>query len=60
MRLEVIGDDPEDNRVLECAVTGGASFIISGDKHLLELKEYQGIVVLSPSAFLAFLDSGKG
>jgi hypothetical protein len=56
----VIGDDPEDNRVLECAVTAGASFIISEDKHLLALKEYQGIVVLSPSTFLAFLDSGKG
>jgi uncharacterized protein len=56
-RLEVIEDDPDDNRVLECAVAGGASFIVSGDKHFLALKEYEGIVMLSPAAFLAFFDA---
>jgi len=41
---------------LECAIAGGASYIITGDKHLLELKEYQGIVILSPAGFFALLE----
>jgi hypothetical protein len=53
--LDVIRDDPEDNRVLECAVGGNANFIVSGDKHLLAIKEYLGIVILSPAEFLRLL-----
>ncbi len=51
--LSVIKKDEDDNRVLECAVEGKAHYIISGDKrHLLPLKEYQGINILSPAEFL--------
>jgi putative PIN family toxin of toxin-antitoxin system len=50
-RLAVIADDP-DNRILECAVEGQAEFIISGDKHLLNLKAYQGIAIVTPVNFL--------
>lgn len=51
--LSVIKKDEGDNRVLECAVEGKAQYIISGDKsHLLPLKEYQGIKILSPDQFL--------
>lgn len=55
-RLDVIPQDPQDNRVVECAVAAGASFIISGDGHLLSLKEYQGIQILPPAGFIVFLD----
>ena len=44
--LSIIADDP-DNRVLECAVAGQANFIISGDKHLLTLKNFQGINIVT-------------
>ena len=54
--LEVITDDPDDNRLLECAVTSGSSYIISGDQHLLDLKEYQGIQILSPAGFIVLLE----
>jgi uncharacterized protein len=50
-RIEVIADDP-DNRILECAVEGQAEFIISGDRHLLNLKVYQGIAMVTPVDFL--------
>jgi len=51
--LSVIEKDEDDNRILECAVEGKAQYIISGDKsHLLPLKEYQGIKILSPDQFL--------
>jgi len=52
-RLNVIKKKEVDNRVLECAVEGKAQYIISGDKrHLLPLREYQGIKILSPAEFL--------
>ena len=55
VKIKLIEKDPDDNRVLECAIASGASYIVTGDKHLLELKEYQGIVILSPSVFVALL-----
>jgi putative PIN family toxin of toxin-antitoxin system len=55
-RLSIVADDPADDRYLECARAGGAAFIVSGDRHLLDLREHAGIRVLSPRAFLALLD----
>ena len=40
--VAAIGADPADDRYLECALAGGAEFIVSGDHHLLDLGEYQG------------------
>jgi putative PIN family toxin of toxin-antitoxin system len=54
--IETISYPDEDNRVLECAVDGKADFIVTGDtKHILPLKEYSGIKILSPSEFLKLL-----
>ncbi len=50
--LNVIADDPEDNMVLECAASAGADFIVSGDKHLLNLKKFRGIEILTAEDFL--------
>ena len=50
--IDVIKKDKSDNRILECAVEGYADFVISGDEHLLELKEFRGIEILEPDAFL--------
>lgn len=41
-----------DNRILECALAGGADFIISGDSHLTDLECYQGVKIVNPAAFL--------
>lgn len=54
---DAIKDDPDDNKFLECAEAGGAEYIVSGDPHLLALKQYRGIQILSPAAFLGFLDT---
>jgi putative PIN family toxin of toxin-antitoxin system len=51
-RLDTIQQDPDDNRVLECAVEADAEWIVSGDPHLLELREYKGIHILSAAAAL--------
>ena len=59
LSLHVIEEDAADNRVLECAVAGKAGFVVTGDDHLLKLKEYQGVVILNPAAFLVLAKLGK-
>ena len=44
--------DPDDNRVLECASEAGASWIITGDQHLLDLNPYGSIAIATPRQFL--------
>lgn len=44
IRIEVL-KDPLDNRVLECAMAGRAQGIVTGDKGMLQLREYQGIQI---------------
>lgn len=51
-RLNVITEDPSDNKFLECAVEGEADYIVSGGRHLLWLGRYQGIEILPPGAFV--------
>jgi len=43
VQLDVIKEDPADNRILECAVAAGSDYIVSGDKDLLRLGQYDGI-----------------
>jgi putative PIN family toxin of toxin-antitoxin system len=52
MVLHVIEDDPDDNRVLECAVKGNADYIVTGDRHLLRLGSYGAISILTVRQFL--------
>ncbi|MBU4314529.1 MAG: putative toxin-antitoxin system toxin component, PIN family [Actinobacteria bacterium] len=55
--LSMTKKDEDDNRILECAVEGKVQYIVSGDKqHLLPLKEYQGVKILSPAEFLIEMD----
>jgi len=45
--------DPDDEMILECALAAEADFIVSGDKkHLLALRQFQGIPIVSPAEFL--------
>jgi uncharacterized protein len=44
--------DPDDNRILECALEARAAVIVTGDGHLLKLHPYKGILVLTPKQFL--------
>jgi putative PIN family toxin of toxin-antitoxin system len=52
IKVNLIKEDPPDNNVLSCAISCGASFIVSGDKHLLKLTAFQGIPILTPRQFL--------
>ena len=54
-RIDVIMDDPVDNRVLEAAVSAQADYVVSGDHHLLDLKTYQGVQIVTPARFVAIV-----
>jgi len=51
-RVEVFEDDP-DNRILECAESGHADAIVTGDKEMLLLKQHRGIPLISLRDYLA-------
>jgi len=55
--IDVVLEDPEDNRILECAVEAKANYIVTGDFHLLKLIRYRNIEVLNAVAFLEKLSS---
>ncbi|MCX5806849.1 MAG: putative toxin-antitoxin system toxin component, PIN family [Proteobacteria bacterium] len=50
-----IKKDPEDDKFINCAVEGEADYIVSGDKHLLDLKHYSGIQIVNATSFLRIL-----
>lgn len=51
----VIAEDPDDDHILACALEGEVDIIVSGDKHLLRLKAYEGIPIIRPMDFLRTL-----
>lgn len=55
-RISIIRRDPEDNRILECAVEAGVDYVVTGDSHLLELGKYENIWILTPAQFCDKLD----
>lgn len=55
----VIVSDPDDDHVLACAVGGNADYIVSGDKHLLSLGQYQSIKICNAREFLSLIDASE-
>ncbi len=51
-KIKLIDKDPEDNKVLECALEYKADMIISGDEHILGLGTFRGIPILTPAKYL--------
>lgn len=50
--LPIIPDDPADEKFIACAVAARAEYVVSGDRHLLNLGTYGSIRVVTPSQFL--------
>lgn len=51
-KIDIVKDDPDDNKFIECAVALDCKIIISGDKHLNTIKKYIDIHILSPGEFI--------
>jgi len=54
-KIDAVKEDPDDNKIIECALEGKADYIVSGDKHLLKLGKFQGIEVITTTKFLELL-----
>ncbi len=51
-KLKIIREDLEDNKILDCALQANVDFIVSGDRHLLKLKKFKNIKIVTPREFL--------
>jgi uncharacterized protein len=51
-KIDAVKEDPDDNKILECAKAGQAEYIVTNDNHLLKLKEFEGIKIVKPEEFL--------
>lgn len=60
LEVRVITDDPDDNAVLSCAKEGDAAYIVTGDGHLLTLRVYEWIQIVTPVEFLGVLAEQPG
>jgi putative PIN family toxin of toxin-antitoxin system len=55
-----VGEDEEDDLVLATAISGDASFLVTGDRHLQRLGRYEKTLILSPRQFLEILENQAG
>ncbi len=54
--IEAVEDDPDDDKFLEAALAGNVDYLVSGDKHLLDLDSFRGIEIITPREFLDLLE----
>lgn len=54
-KINIIKDDPDDNKILECAIVSKSQYIVTYDKHLLKIKSYGDIKILKPEDVLKLL-----
>ena len=57
--VEAVKKDPDDDKFIAVAIEGKADYIVSGDKPLLNIKEYMRIKIISPKDFMRLLKTGK-
>lgn len=56
---QIITDDPADDRLVDCAVAGKAQYVVTGDKHLLRLGQFNDIGMVTPEEFVRILADPK-
>jgi len=57
--VEGVCRDPHDDKFLAAAVNGGASFLVTGDRDLLELKRFRTVEIIPPQNFIVEMGSGR-
>lgn len=55
--IDIVKEDPDDDKFIEVAVTGKASYIVTQDNHLLKIKFFNEIKILTPKEFLEIYQS---
>ena len=54
-RIEIVKDDPDDDKFIEAALEGKADYIVTQDRHLLKIKEFRKIKIITPEEFIELL-----
>jgi len=54
--IAAVEDDPDDDKFLEAAVAGDVDYLVSGDRHLLDLDSFRGVEIVEPRTFYERLD----
>lgn len=52
IKVFLVKEDPEDNKIIECAIAGNSDYIVSGDKHLLKIGQVKTIKITTAKQFL--------
>ena len=50
-KINVVKEDPDDDKIIECAIESNSEYILTYDNHLLKIKEYKGVKILRPEEF---------
>jgi len=58
-KIDIVKEDIDDNKIIECAIESKSEYVISYDNHLLKLKEYQGIKIARPEEALGLVFSSR-
>ena len=54
-KIDIVKDDPDDNKFIEAALEGKADYIVTQDRHLLKIKEFKKIKIIAPEEFIKLL-----
>jgi putative PIN family toxin of toxin-antitoxin system len=54
-KVDIVKEDPSDNRIIEAAISGKAKYIVTGDSHLLTLGKVENIEIVTVNEFLKLL-----
>ena len=57
--VQIVTADPTDNKIIDCALAGKSDYIVTGDKHLLDLGQVGSVKVVKPADFLG-MQEGRG
>lgn len=57
--VRVVFEDPEDNKLLDCALASNANYLITSDEHLLKLRRFGEVRIVDPGSFLRRIDLGR-
>jgi uncharacterized protein len=53
--IRAVSDDPDDDHLLGAAIEGRAAFLVTGDRHVLSLGEYEGVRIVTPAEFIKMI-----
>ena len=52
IKVNMVKEDKDDNKIIECAIQAEADAIVSGDNHLLKIKTAENIQIMTPTQFI--------